>query len=97
MLFGTDNEKGIRFDAEAFSLEVTDARANQEQVLRHDETNKVLANMLVELVSPIALGVIYKNPAESFEKSWHALNGNRLKRRGKVADALRATNTWTVT
>jgi len=97
MLFGADNEKGMRFDAETFSLEVIDAKENQDQVLQHDETNKVLANMLVELESPIALGVIYRNPAESFEKSWHASNGNGLKRSGKVADALRATNTWTVT
>ena len=97
MLFGTDNEQGIRFNAETFSLEVIDAKADQDQVLRHDETNKVLANLLVELEVQIVLGVIYKNPADSFEKSWHATRKNGWRRNRKVADALRATNTWTVT
>jgi len=97
MLFGADNEKGIRFNDETFSLDVIDARANPEQVLRHDETNKVLARMLVELDAPVALGVIYKNPADSFEKSWHAMRKNGWKRSSSVADALRSTNTWTVT
>jgi len=97
MLFGTDNEQGIRFNADTFSLEVIDAKADSEQVLRHDETNKVLANMLVDLEAPVALGVIYKNTADSFEKAWHATRKNGWRRSRKVADALRATNTWTVT
>jgi len=97
MLFGTDDEKGIGFNQESFSLEVIDAKANSEQVLRHDETNKVVASMLIDLKLPIALGVIYKNPADSFEKSWYAPRKNGLKRSSKVADALRSTNTWTVT
>jgi len=97
MLFGTDNEQGIRFNADTFSLEVIDAKTGSEQILRHDETNKVLANMLVELEAPVALGVIYKNAADSFEKAWHASRKNGLNRNRRVADALRSTNTWTVT
>lgn len=97
MLFGADNEQGIRFNADTFSLEVVDAKADSEQILRHDETNKVVANMLVELEAPVALGVIYKNPADSFEKAWHALRKNGWNRSSSVADALRGTNTWTVT
>jgi len=97
MLFGADNEKGISFNAESFSLEVVAAQASPEKVLRHDETNKVLANLLVELQAPMALGVIYKNAGESFEKAWHAQRLNGLARTGKVNDALRSSNTWTVT
>ena len=96
MLFGADNEKGIRFNPENFSLEVIDAKAAADQVLRHDVANKVVANMLVELESPVALGVIYKNAADSFEKSWYAARKNGLKRSSKVADVLRSTNTWVV-
>jgi 2-oxoglutarate ferredoxin oxidoreductase subunit beta len=96
MLFGANNEKGMRFDPENFLLEVIDAKASPDQLLRHDETNKVVATMLVELESPVALGVIYKNPADSFEKSWYAPRRNGLKRTGKVSDALRSTNTWVV-
>ena len=97
MLFGTDDEKGIGFNQESFSLEVIDANANPEQVLRHDETNKVVAGMLIDLQLPVALGVIYRNPSDSFEKSWYAPRKNGLKRSSKVSDALRSTNTWTVT
>jgi hypothetical protein len=96
MLFGADNEKGIRFNTETFALEVIDAKADPEQVLRHDEQNKVLAQMLVELTAPMALGVIYKDPGDSFEKSWYAPRKNGLKRSGRVNDALRSSNTWTV-
>ena len=96
MLFGTDSEKGMHFNTETFSLEVIDAKAHPDQVLRHDEKKKVLAQLLVELKAPMALGVIYKNPGESFEKSWYAPRKNGLKRSGSVNDALRSSNTWTV-
>ena len=43
MLFGANNEKGIRFNPDDFSLEVIDATSATEQVLRHNETNKVMA------------------------------------------------------
>ena len=96
MLFGADNEKGMAFNTESFSLDVIDAKANPDQVLRHDEKNKVLAGLLVELQAPVALGVIYKDPGESFEKSWYAPRKNGLKRSASVNDALRSSNTWTV-
>ncbi len=95
MLFGADNEKGMAFNTDTFSLEIIDAKAKPDQVLHHDEKNKVLAALLVELQAPVALGVIYKDPGESFEKSWHA-NKNGLKRSRKVNDVLRSSNTWTV-
>jgi 2-oxoglutarate ferredoxin oxidoreductase subunit beta len=96
MLFGAENEKGIRFNMDDFSLEVIDARSFPDEVLAHNESNKVLAHLLVELTMPVALGVIYRNPADSFEKSWYAARRNGLKRTGNVSDVLRSTNTWTV-
>ena len=96
MFFGADNEKGMHFNTETFSLEVIDAKAHPDQVLRHDEKKKVLAQLLVELKAPMALGVIYKNPGESFEKSWYAPRKHGLKRSASVNDALRSSNTWTV-
>ena len=62
MLFGENNEKGIRFNTESFSLEVIDAKSNPGQVLWHDVANKVMAQLLVDLDKHVALGVIYKNP-----------------------------------
>jgi 2-oxoglutarate ferredoxin oxidoreductase subunit beta len=96
MLFGADNAKGIRFDTNSFSLEVIDAASAPDQVLRHDVSNKVVARLLVELTAPVALGVIYKSPGDSFEKSWYAARKNGLQRTGKIADALRNTVTWKV-
>ena len=96
MLFGPDNEKGIRFNPDDFSLEIIDATTAPEQVLRHNEGNKVVATLLVELTAPVALRVIYKNASDSFEKSWYAPRKNGLTRSGSVVDVLRATNTWTV-
>ena len=74
-----------------------DAKANLEQVLVHDETNKVIASMLVDLKAPMVLGVIYQDPADSYETSWYAARSNGLKRSSSVVDILRSTNTWTVT
>ena len=96
MLFGADKEKGIRFNPDTFSLEVIDATTDPDKVLRHDVTNKVVAQLLVELATPVALGVIYKSSADSFEKSWYRAHKNGLKRTSSVSAALRSTNTWTV-
>ena len=96
MLFGEDDSKGIHFNPNTFALEIVDAKAEPDKVLVHDETNKVLAQLLIDLRAPMALGVIYKNPADSFEKSWYAVRKNGLKRTASVADAIRQTDTWTV-
>jgi len=96
MLFGADNEKGIRFNVDDYSLQVIDAGSRPDQVLLHDETNKVLARLLIELTAPVALGVIYKCPADSFEKSWYKAQKNGLQRTRTVAAVLRDTTTWKV-
>ncbi|HEY5624136.1 MAG TPA: 2-oxoacid:ferredoxin oxidoreductase subunit beta [Gammaproteobacteria bacterium] len=96
MLFGADGSKGMHFNPETFTLEVVDAAAEPHKVLVHDETNKVVAQLLIDLKAPVALGVIYKNPADSFEKSWYAARKNGLQRSTSVADALRKTDTWKV-
>ena len=95
MLFGADKDKGIAFNSDTFSLEVIDAKASPDRVLCHDEKNRVLAGLLVELKMPVALGVIYRDPGESYEKAWHA-SKNGLQRTARVNDALRSSNTWTV-
>ena len=93
MLFGANNEKGIRFNSEELALEVIDAEASPGQVLRHDEGNYILAQLLVDLVSPVALGVIYRNPGQSFEASWHSSPQDGLRRSRSVNDVIRGTRT----
>ena len=84
---------------QTISLEVVDAEAEADRVLTHDETNDTLAKLLLELKDPefpVALGVIYRDPAPSFEAGFYAAHATGMKRTGKVADTLRNTNTWWV-
>ena len=70
MLFAAGT-KGIAFDREAMALKVIDvADGDVSGVLVHDETGKLMAQLLVDMpfgLFPVALGVIYNNPAPSFE------------------------------
>lgn len=97
MLFGADNEKGLSLNTKTLQLDVIDAKKHPENVMRHDAHNKILAQMLIELNLPVALGVIYENAATPYEKTFYTEHSSHFTRTGKVADALRRTNTWTVT
>ena len=99
LLFGADKAKGLAFDAQSMTLKVVDARASPGAVLVHDEANRTLASLLVALAPPefpVALGVILRQPGQSFEKAYYAHQPTKLARTGRVADALRQTSTWTV-
>ena len=99
LVFGKDGSKGLRFDVAKMQLEVIDAAANPDDVLVHDERNATLAQLLISMQAPafpVALGVIYRNPAETFEAAFYRNHATQLKRTGSVADALRQTNTWVV-
>ncbi|MGH7569183.1 MAG: 2-oxoacid:ferredoxin oxidoreductase subunit beta [Gemmatimonadales bacterium] len=72
-----------------------------EDVLVHDETNRALAQMLVALeppAFPVALGVIYCDPAPSYEAEVHAQGAGAPTVRGAdtVSALLRKGRTWTV-
>ncbi len=77
LLFGEALDRGLRLKPESVELEVVrlgDGVA-PEEILVHDETNKALAAMLVAMeppAFPVALGVIYCNPAPSYEGVVHA-------------------------
>ena len=71
MLFGADGNKGIRFNPQAFALEVVVVGENgitEDDILNHDETNLQLARMLGELgghpSEPMAMGVLYSHQAD---------------------------------
>jgi 2-oxoglutarate ferredoxin oxidoreductase subunit beta len=92
-------KRGIAFNVEKMSLEVIDAEAESERVITHDENNEMLASLLLEMTEPefpVALGVIYRNPATSFEKGFYAAHPTGMKRAGSVDETLRKTNTWWV-
>ena len=97
MLFGHDNDKGIRFDAESFALEVIDATGSPDNVLIHDETNAVLARLLIELQLPVALGVLYRQPARPFEEAFYAHHPTGMQRTKSVAEYIKGQNSWVIT
>ena len=97
MLFGPGKDKGIRFNPDTFALEVIDAAASPGDVLVHDETNAVLARLLVDLGRPVALGVIYRQPAQPFEDAFYEHHPTGMKRTRSVAEFIKGPNSWTVT
>ncbi len=75
VLFGKDNDKGIRLNTTTLQLEVVKIGENgvtEDDILVHDETNKVLATLLAQMKAPefpVALGVIYCAPAAEYTDS----------------------------
>ena len=102
MLFNKGTQ-GIALDAQALKLKVVDVVDGDWQsagVIVHDVTNRSVAHMLVELPFgpfPMALGVIYDDPAPSYESA--VLTQDATARAGKSADLaklLAKGQTWTV-
>ena len=96
MVFGDNGSKGIRFNPDTYALEVIDATASPGDVLVHDEGNAVLARLLIDLRLPVALGVIYRQPAEAFEETFYAHHPTRMRRTKSVAEFIKGPNSWTV-
>ncbi|MBN1239243.1 MAG: 2-oxoacid:ferredoxin oxidoreductase subunit beta [Gammaproteobacteria bacterium] len=99
LVFGEGGRKGLAFDVKTMRLAIVDAEQRRGDVLNHDETNATLAQLLLAMAPPefpVALGVVYRNPAESFEKQFYARYPNGLERTASVADVLRRTSTWRV-
>jgi 2-oxoglutarate ferredoxin oxidoreductase subunit beta len=82
--------KGLTLDCESLSVKVVDVvEGNWEaaEVIVHDPRNKMVAHMLVDMPFgpfPMALGVIYEDPAPTFESA--LLDQNKQAAAGKVAN-----------
>ena len=79
LIYGKDKDKGLRLNARShWQLDVVtigEDGVTEADILIHDETNPVLANMLVHLSRPdfpMVLGVIYSEDVTSFEADVHA-------------------------
>lgn len=85
MLFA-NGSKGLALDHAALRLKVVEAE--DPAVITHDPTNRALACMLVEmplsLGFPVALGVIYNDPAPTFDSA--VLEQNAAIAHGKTPD-----------
>jgi len=104
LIFGADKNKGLRLNPGKIELEVVTIGENgitEDDILVHDETNRPMALMVAGMTAPnfpVAMGVIYRDPAESYDEGVHAqikelsekspaVSINELMHRGK---------TWTV-
>ena len=89
MLFA-NGAKGIALDRENLTLKVVEVEGGAWEaagVLVHDPKNRSVAHMLVEMpfgVFPTALGVIYEDPAPTFESA--VVEQNEKVRHGKTPD-----------
>jgi 2-oxoglutarate ferredoxin oxidoreductase subunit beta len=106
LLFG--RRQGLRLRPGTLELEAVTISENgvrEEDILVHDETSRTLATMLAAMTPPampVALGVIYCNPAESFEKmalapmSEGPMSGGERPSAASLNALLRRGHTWTV-
>lgn len=104
LLFGKDKEKGIRFNPQSFSLEVVtvgEGGVELSDIVVHDETNKMLAQMLAAFQPPdfpVVIGVIYCDPGTEYVAEV-TKQTDAAKEKAGPADInalLRKGNTWTV-
>jgi 2-oxoglutarate/2-oxoacid ferredoxin oxidoreductase subunit beta len=98
LLFGARRERGLRLTPGKLELEVVPAG---NDVMLHDETNRVLAQLLAVLeppAFPVALGVLYCNPAPSFETELdaQARTAGLGREPADLAALLGRDGTWTV-
>ncbi len=104
LLFGKNASKGLRLKPGRLELEVVtvgDDGVTADELLRHDETDRMLATLLVSLeppAFPVALGVLYCDPAPSFEASVHEQIAAQREKKpaGGLNALLRQGYTWTV-
>ncbi|HKC40967.1 MAG TPA: 2-oxoacid:ferredoxin oxidoreductase subunit beta [Gemmatimonadales bacterium] len=89
LLFGKNKERGLRLKPGTLELEIVPAAPD---VLVHDETNRPLAQLLAALEPPfpVAMGVLYCNPATSYEREVVVGTG------GSLDALLNSERTWEV-
>jgi len=98
LLFGKDMDKGLRLRPGTLQLEAVTIGANgvtEDDILIHDENDRALAQLLVAMEPPglpVALGVVYCDPAPAYEDQVES----RLDAAccGDLNDLLRAGRTW---
>jgi len=102
LLFGKDSEKGLRLDPQTLRIEVVKVSdVGIDAILVHDETNKLLAQLLVDMQGPelpVAIGVLYCSPSSAYindiYNQYEDVRGARDK--GDVNQLLRSGHTWVV-
>jgi 2-oxoglutarate/2-oxoacid ferredoxin oxidoreductase subunit beta len=102
MLFAKGTQ-GIAMDTESFTLKVVDVMGGDWQaagVLTHNPQSRTLAHLLLEMpfgAFPMALGVIYDDPAPTYDDVMRAQQATQCPKGMKdLAALLKKGQTWTV-
>ena len=104
LMFGKDNDKGLRMKPGKMELEVVTVGQDgvtEADILIHDETNRPLALMLAGMQPPnfpVAMGVIFRDPGPSYETAVTAQIAEIAKNAppASLNDVMRKGRTWTV-
>ena len=100
--FGKDKRRGLRLVPGRLELEIVTVGQDgitERDLLVHDETNRTLAGLLAGLqppTFPMALGVLYCDPAMSYEREVEML-AEAAGTGGDLAGLLTKGRTWQVT
>ncbi len=104
LIFGKEGDRGLRLNRDSLSLEVVTVGGNgvgEDEILVHDETNRVLANLLGAMEHPefpVAIGVLYCDPAETYDSAVHRQIAESVEKTPPtdLNAMLRRGRTWTV-
>lgn len=102
MLFGADKEKGLRLKPGKLQLEAVtlgEDGITEADILIHDETDRVMAGMLSEMEGPdlpVAMGVIYCDPAPAFDHQMEDAMDDAAKGTHDLQDLLNSGHVWEV-
>ena len=99
IVFGKEGEKGILLNRETLKLEVIDVSGNESELLVHDESNKVQAQLLAAMAGPdfpVAVGVLYSEQKTSFNEASHEQLIEARNDKGSMQELLQSGHTWNV-
>jgi 2-oxoglutarate ferredoxin oxidoreductase subunit beta len=104
MIFGAKRDKGLRLTPRKLELEVVEIGKDgvtEADILVHDEKNLPLAFLLGQMEPPelpVALGVLYANPAPTYELAAHDQMKKAKAQFGEadIGKLFRSGPTWTV-
>ncbi|MFW6023825.1 MAG: hypothetical protein ACOC9O_03675 [Myxococcota bacterium] len=100
LVFGKDRSRGVRLRPGTLELEVVELGdgISESDLLVHDETNRTQAFLLAQLEMPMAMGVLYCAPTESYDRAVREQvdKVREQKGSGDLAALLRSGHTWRV-
>lgn len=99
LLFGKDKEKAVSLNRDTLALEVIESANNADRILVHDETNRVLAQLLAAMSGPdfpVAVGVLYSEVKSTFTADTEAHLQQLRRSSGNLEDLLHSGHTWQV-